>query len=100
MAVQPYMGWIQIKKKKKGRHEVDFLHVDKQTFLQVDTINIGDSLAQSTQNNKFAKSLQYLEKKARDKVNFCRDKLQSIQSIYFGTVISDGCSQACLKYSK
>ena len=76
------------------------MHVDKQTFLQVDTINIGDSLAQSTQNNKFAKSLQYLEKKARDKVNFCRDKLQSIQSIYFGTVISDGCSQACLNYSK
>ena len=27
--------------KKEGRHEVDFLHADKQTFLQVDTINIG-----------------------------------------------------------
>ena len=28
--------------KKEGRHEVDFLHVDKhQTFLQVDTINLG-----------------------------------------------------------
>ena len=27
--------------KKKGRHEVDFLHADKQTFLKVDTINIG-----------------------------------------------------------
>ena len=26
---------------KKGRHEDDFLHVDKQTILQVDTINIG-----------------------------------------------------------
>ena len=56
------------------------------------------SLAQSTQNNKFAKSLQYLKKEVRDKVDFCRDKLQSIQKV--GTVISDGCSQACLKYSK
>ena len=56
------------------------------------------SLAQSTQNSKFAKSLQYLEKEVRDKVEFCRDKLQSIQRI--GTVISDGCNQACLKYSK
>ena len=32
------------------------------------------SLAQSTQNNKFAKSLQYLKKEVRDKVDFCRDK--------------------------
>ena len=56
------------------------------------------SLAQSTQNNKFVKSLQYLKKEVRDKVDFCRDKLQSIQKV--GTVISDGCNQACLKYSK
>ena len=55
-------------------------------------------LAQSTRNNKFGKSLQYLKKEVRDKVDFCRDKLQSIQKV--GTVISDGCSQACLKYSK
>ena len=53
------------------------------------------SLAQSTRNNKFAKSLQYLEKEVRDKVDFCRDKLQSIQKV--GTVMSDGCSQACRK---
>ena len=46
------------------------------------------SLAQSTRNNKFAKSLQYLKKEVRDKVDFCRDKLQSIQKV--GTVISDG----------
>ena len=56
------------------------------------------NLAQSTRNNKFAKSLQYLEKEVRDKADFCRDKLQSIQKV--GTVMSDGCSQACLKYSK
>ena len=56
------------------------------------------SLAQSTQNSKFAKSLQYLEKELRDKIDFCRDKLQNIHNV--GTLISDGCSQACLKYSK
>ena len=56
------------------------------------------SLAQSIQNTRFAKSLQYLGKEIRDKVDFCRDKLQSIQKV--GTVISDGCNQACLKYSK
>ena len=56
------------------------------------------SLAQSTRNNKFAKFLQYLEKEVRDKVDFCRDKLQSIQEV--GTVMSDWCSQACRKYSK
>ena len=56
------------------------------------------SLAQSTQNNKFAKSLQYLQKEVRDKVEICRDKLQSIQKV--GTVISDGCNQACRNYSK
>ena len=53
------------------------------------------SLAQSTQNNKLAKFLQYLKKEVRDKVDFCKDKLQSIQKV--GTDISDGCS---LQYSK
>ena len=56
------------------------------------------SLAQSTQNSKLEKSLQYLEKEVRDRVDFCRDKFQSIREV--GTVISDGCSQASLKYSK
>ena len=43
MAVQPCVEWIQIKKKlKEGRQEVDFLNADKQTFLEVDTINIGE----------------------------------------------------------
>ena len=50
------------------------------------------SLAQSTRNNKFAKSLQYLKKEVTDKVDFCRDKLQSIQKV--GTVISDGMPKA------
>ena len=46
------------------------------------------SLVQSTRNNKFSKSVQYLKKEVRDKIDFCRDKLQSIQNV--GTVISDG----------
>ena len=52
-----------------------------------------DSLAKRTRNNKFTTSLQYLEKEVRDKVDFCRGKLQSIQKV--GTVMSDGCRQAC-----
>ena len=32
------------------------------------------SLAQSSQNNKFSKSLQYLEKEVIAKVDFCTDK--------------------------
>ena len=28
--------------KKKESHEVDFLHVEKQTFQQVDAVNIGE----------------------------------------------------------
>ena len=51
------------------------------------------SLSQSTRNNKFTKPLQYLEKEVRDKLDFFRDKLQSIQKV--GTAMSDGCSQAC-----
>ena len=56
------------------------------------------SHTQSTQNNKFAKSLLYLKKELRDKVDFCTDKYQSIQKV--GTIIPDGYSQACLKYAK
>ena len=37
-----------------------------------------DSLAQSTENNKFTKSLQYLEKEVKEKVDFCTDQHQSI----------------------
>ena len=53
-------------------------------------------LAQIIQNNKFAKSLQYLENEVRDKLDFCTDKHQSIQKV--GTIISAGCSQASLTY--
>ena len=59
--------------------EVDFLHADKHgSFLEIDTMIFdGDGQAkhsQSSQNSKFATSLQYLKKEVRDEVDFfpCR----------------------------
>ena len=48
------------------RMKLAFLLADKrQRFLQIDTIILGVTRhAQITQNNKFAISLQYLEKKS------------------------------------
>ena len=66
------------------------MEINKPSYKLILSILVNNaSLAQSTRNNKFAKSLQYLEKEVRDKVDFCRDKLQGIQKV--GTVISDGC---------
>ena len=71
--------------KKEGRHEVDFLHGDKQTFLQVDALNIVEYCHSRP---------KYL----KDEVDFCTDKYQSIKKV--GTIIFDRCSQVCLKYTK
>ena len=51
---------------KMERMKLAFLLADKrQRFLQIDTIILGVTRhAQITQNNKFAISLQYLEKKS------------------------------------
>ena len=61
---------------REGSDELDFLHGDKhQTFLKVDTINFDGyiDLCPKKIKNKFVKSLQYLEKEVRDKVDFtCR----------------------------
>ena len=86
--------------KKEGKHEVDFCMQINTPFykLELSILASTASLAQGTQNNKFAKFLQYLEKEVRNKNDFCTDKHQSIQNI--GTIISNGCVQACLKYSK
>ena len=58
--------------KIEGRDEVDFLHADKQTFLQVDISVLFSvvSHAQSIQNSKLAKSSQYLKKEGKDEVDF------------------------------
>ena len=67
-----------------------YMEINKPSYKLILSILVNiASLVQSTRNNKFAKSLQYLEKEVRDKVDFCRDKLQGIQKV--GTVISDGC---------
>ena len=71
--------------KKEGRHEVDFLLGDKQTFLQVDDIKIAEYCYSRPDYSK-------------DEVDFCTNKHQSIQKV--GIIIYDGCSQACLRYSK
>ena len=62
--------------------EVGFLPVDKQkSFPQVDSITWGvhSQHAQSTQNNKFTISLQYLKENLKDEVDFLpADKHQRI----------------------
>ena len=50
---------------------VDFLHADKhESLLQTDTIILMEmaKYSQSSQNSKFAISLQYLKKEVRDEV--------------------------------
>ena len=52
---------------------VDFLHADKhESLLQIDAIILLEMVKyfQSSQNSKFAVSLQYLKKEARDEVDF------------------------------
>ena len=68
--------------------------------------------SQSSQNSKFAMSLQYLKKEAKDEVNFLRaDKHQSFLKVDFNTlgikifykvyiVIINGHDQAFSNYSK
>ena len=65
--------------KKEVSDEVDFLHVKKhESSIQIETMMIfdGDMVkqSQSSQNSKFAMSLQYLKKEVRDEVDFfsCR----------------------------
>ena len=56
-------------------------------------------LAQSTQNNKFAISLQYLKENGKNEVDFLpADKHQRFLKI--DTIILGVCSQACVNYSK
>ena len=63
--------------KKEVSNEVDFLHVDKhKSWLQIDTMILMEMVkhSQSSQNSKFAISLQYLKNKVKDEVDFfaCR----------------------------
>ena len=83
---QSYQNSKFAKSQKEVKDEVDFLHVNKhQGFIQVDFNTLGIKVSykamlswlkgmimhsQSTQNNKFAMSLQYLKKEARNGVHF------------------------------
>ena len=60
---------------KEVSDEVDFLYVDKhEGFLQINSMVLIDIIKhlQSSQNNKFAMSLQYLKQEVRDEVDFLR----------------------------
>ena len=75
--VNQIVGFFKVQHlKKKVMDQVDFMHVDKhRNLLQGDTILFSrrDQTCQSTQNNNFAKSLQYLKKELRDEIDFlCR----------------------------
>ena len=55
---------------------VDFLHADKhESLLQIDTIILMEMVkySWSSQNSKFAVSLQYLKKEVRDEVDFLHE---------------------------
>ena len=70
--------------------EVDFLHADKhESLLQIDTMILMGIVrhSQSSQNNKFTMSLQYLKKEVRDEVDFWHvDKHQSFLQVDFNTL--------------
>ena len=94
--------------------EVDSLHADKhESLLQIDTMILVGMVkhSQSSQNSKFAMSLQYLKKEVRDEVNFLHvDKHQSFLQDDFNTLVSiilqvditiiDGHDQAFSKHSQ
>ena len=59
---------------KSMRYEIDFLPVKKPKMFYKLIVSLWVYLArhaQSTQNNKFSISLQYLKENVKDKVDFC-----------------------------
>ena len=95
--------------------KVDFLHAGKhKNLLQVDTMILLGMVKhfQSSQNSKFAMSLQYPKKEVKDEAGFLHaDKHQSFLKVYFNTlgikvsykvdiIIINGHDQAFSNYSK
>ena len=68
---------------------INFLHADKhESVLQIDSMILTGMVkdSQSSQNSKFAMSLQYLKKEVKDEVDFLHaDKHQSFRKVYFNT---------------
>ena len=97
-----------------SKNLVDFLHADKyESLLQIDSMILMGMIkhSQSSQNSKFAMSLQYLEKEVRDEIDFSHgDKHQSFLKVYFNTfgikvsykvdIIINGHHHAFSNYSK
>ena len=91
------------------------MHADQhESMLQIDTMILMGIVkhSQSSQNSKFAMSLQYLKKEVKDEVDFLHaDKHQSFLKVYFNTlgikvsykvdiIIINGHDQAFSNYSK
>ena len=72
-----------------GDDEADFLHADKhRSLLQIDTMILMGIVkhSQSSQNTKFAMSLQYLKKEVKYEVDFVHgDKHESFLQVDFNT---------------
>ena len=92
--------------------EVDLLHVGKhESLLQIDSMGMVKN-SQSSQNSKFAMSLQYLKKEVKDEVDFLHaDKHQSFLKVYLNIlgikvsykvdiIMIDGYDQEFSNYSK
>ena len=92
-----------------------FLHANNgESLLQIDSMVLMGMVkhSQSSQNSKFAMSLQYLKKEVKDEVDFLHaDKHQSFLKVYFNTlgikvsykvdiIIINGHDQAFSNYSK
>ena len=71
-------------------NEVDFLLADKhESLLRIDSMILMwmVKLFQSSQNSKFAMSLQYIKKEVKDQVDILHaDKHQSFLKVYFNTL--------------
>ena len=92
-----------------------FLHANNgESLLQIDSMVLMGMVkhSQSSQNSKFAMSLQYLKKEVKDEVDFLHaDKHQSFLKVYFNTlgikvsykvdiIIINGHDQTFSNYSK
>ena len=82
--------------------EIYFLLADKyESILQTDSITLGvrSQISQSTKNNKFSMSLEYLSENVKDEVDFLpADKHRIFLEI--DTVILGECGQTCPNYLK
>ena len=75
------------RKKKEGRHEVDFLHADKPLYKLILSILVNMAiLAQNTRNNKFATKV--------NKLIFAQINFKVIKKLALSYLMG------CLKYSK